>query len=132
MGNPIRVEVVRGNILNVLSNAIVLPANTSLREGRGTSTAIFEAAGRQELTAACRKIGHCEEGKAVVTPGFALKSDYIIHSVVPRWIDGQHNEYERLCASYLAGLNVADISDQAHRPHQRVLSLEARQKELEF
>ncbi|MBR6028797.1 MAG: macro domain-containing protein [Clostridia bacterium] len=105
----VRVEVVRGNILNILSNAIVLPANTGLLEGRGVSTAIFQAAGRKQLAEACRKIGTCQEGKAVVTPGFRLKADYIIHTVVPRWIDGQHHEYERLCASYLAALNAADI-----------------------
>ena len=103
------VAVIRGNILNVLSEAIVLPANTALREGSGVSTAIFQAAGRKQLTEACRKIGSCEEGRAVVTPGFDLKADYIIHTVVPRWIDGQHGEYERLCASYLAALNAADI-----------------------
>ena len=105
----IHVEVVRGNILNVLSDAVVLPANRGLREGSGTSAAIFQAAGRKQLTEACREIGSCEEGKAVVTPGFALRADYIIHTVVPRWVDGQHNEYECLCASYLAALNTADI-----------------------
>ena len=105
----VHVEVVRGNILNVLSDAIVLPANTGLREGSGTSTAIFQAAGRKQLTEACQKIGSCEEGKAVVTPGFDLKADYIVHTVVPKWIDGRHGEYERLCASYLAALNAADI-----------------------
>lgn len=104
-----RVEVIRGNILNVVSEAIVLPANTGLYEGSGVSTAIFQAAGKKQLTEACRKIGFCEEGKAVVTPGFDLRSDYIVHTVVPRWIDGQHGEYERLCASYLAALNAAGI-----------------------
>ena len=78
----IHVEVVRGNILNVLSDAVVLPANRGLREGSGTSAAIFQAAGRKQLTEACREIGFCEEGKAVVTPGFALRADYIIHTVV--------------------------------------------------
>ena len=105
----INVSVVRGNILNVLTEAIVLPANTGLREGSGVSTAIFQAAGRKQLTESCRQIGSCEEGKAVVTPGFELRSDFIVHTVVPRWIDGQHEEYERLCASYLAALNAADI-----------------------
>lgn len=108
MGN-MRVEVVKGNILNVLSNAIVLPANTRLKEGSGVSTAIFQAAGRRELTEACNKIGFCEEGRAVVTPGFGLKADYIVHTVVPKWINGQYDEYERLCASYLAALTAADI-----------------------
>lgn len=108
MGN-VRVEIVNGSIVDVLSEAIVLPANTSLQEGSGVSTAIFQAAGRKKLTDACRNIGFCEEGKAVVTPGFDLKADYIVHTVVPAWIDGQHREYERLCASYLAALNATDI-----------------------
>ena len=108
MGN-IRVEIIKGNILNVLSDAIVLPANTALKEGSGVSTAIFQAAGRKSLTEACSKIGSCEEGKAVVTPGYDLEEDYIIHTVVPRWIDGNHSEYERLCAAYLAALRAADI-----------------------
>lgn len=107
--SEVHVEVVRGNILNVLADAIVLPANTGLREGSGVSTAIFQAAGRKQLTEACQRIGSCEEGKAVVTPGFGLKADYIVHTVVPRWVDGRHGEYERLCASYLAALNAADI-----------------------
>ncbi len=105
----VRVAIVKGNILNVRSDAIVLPANTRLREGSGVSTAVFQAAGRTELTKACQDIGSCEEGKAVVTPGFNLNAGYIIHTVVPRWTDGQHNEYERLCASYLAALNAANI-----------------------
>ena len=94
MGN-LRVTVVRGNLLNVLSSAIVLPANPRLREGSGVSTQIFQAAGRKALTAACRQIGSCEEGRAVVTPGFNLKADYIVHMVVPKWIDAQHAERRR-------------------------------------
>ena len=103
------IEIVKGNILNVKADAIVLPANRHLKEGSGVSTAIFEAAGRKLLTEACGKIGICDEGKAVFTPGFDLKSDYIIHTVVPKWVDGNHNEYQRLCTAYLAALNIADI-----------------------
>ncbi len=105
----IHAEIVKGNILNISTDAIVLPANQKLKEGSGVSTAIFEAAGRKQLEDACRKYGSCDEGKAVVTSGFDLKSDYIIHTVVPKWIDGKHGEYERLCAAYLAALNVADV-----------------------
>lgn len=102
-------EVVKSNIVNIAADAIVLPANRHLKEGSGTSRAIFEAAGRRELTQACRKIGYCEIGRAVPTPAFHLKADYIIHAVVPKWIDGNHNEYGLLSSAYNSSMNIADI-----------------------
>ncbi|WP_347474864.1 hypothetical protein [Faecalibacterium prausnitzii] len=33
---------------------------------------MYQAAGEQELTAACEAIGHCEPGRAVCTPAFGL------------------------------------------------------------
>ena len=102
-------DVVKTNIVNVPSDAIVLPANTELKEGSGASTAIFEAAGRKKLTKACREIGFCEIGSAVPTLAYDLDAKYIIHAVVPRWIDGNHSEYDLLSSAYLSALQVADI-----------------------
>ena len=34
--------------------------------------AIFRAAGREKLAAACRAIGHCATGSAVITPAFGI------------------------------------------------------------
>ena len=102
-------EIVKSNIINVPADALVLPANTMLKEGSGTSTAIFEAAGRKKLTQACKKIGSCEVGSAVPTLAYNLDAKYIIHAVVPRWIDGNHNEYDLLSSAYLSALQVADI-----------------------
>lgn len=102
-------SVVKTNIVNITADAIVLPANESLKEGSGTSKAIFEAAGRKVLTKACSKIGHCNTGSAVPTLAFNLNAKYIIHAVVPRWIDGLNNEYELLSSAYLSALNIADI-----------------------
>ncbi len=99
----------RGNIVYCDTDAIVLPANKSLKEGSGTSRAIFSAAGRKQLTEACGQIGECEVGMAAPTSAYKLKSDYIIHAVVPRWIDGKHDEYGLLSSAYLAALNVADV-----------------------
>ena len=101
--------VVRANIADFAADAIVLPANEYLKEGSGTSTAIFSAAGRSELTKACAEIGHCDTGSAVPTPAFDLDAKYIIHAVVPKWIDGEHNEYGALSSAYLTALNLADI-----------------------
>ena len=102
-------SVVKANIVNLNVDAIVLPANEQLREGSGASRAIFKAAGRMALTKACKEIGHCNMGSAVPTLGYNLKSKYIIHAVVPRWVDGEHGEYDLLSSAYLASLNIAEI-----------------------
>lgn len=75
--------MIRDDITRIKTDAIVNPANEDLTEGRGTSRGIFLAAGEEKLTAACRKIGHCQLGKAVATKGFDLPADYIIHAVCP-------------------------------------------------
>lgn len=102
------IQFYSGDISEFSADAIVLPANENLREGSGSSEAIFKAAGRQELTQACAKIGHCDVGHAVPTQAFHLNANFIIHAVVPRWIDGQHNEYDLLCSAYLSSLYLAD------------------------
>lgn len=102
-------EIVKTNIVNVSADAIVLPANKRLKEGSGTSTAIFQAAGRKNLTKACRSIGYCEVGSAVPTAAFDLNAKYIIHAVVPKWIDGNHGEYDLLCSAYLTALKLAEV-----------------------
>lgn len=75
--------VVRANIINVSADAMVLPANEKLKEGSGTSKAIFDAAERSKLSKACAEIGHCDTGSAVPTPAFDLNAKYIIHAAVP-------------------------------------------------
>jgi len=102
-------DLVKTNIVNLSADAIVLPANEKLKEGSGASTAIFEAAGRKQLTQACKKIGFCEVGSAVPTLAYNLNAKYIIHAVVPKWIDGNHDEYDLLSSAYLSAHQVADV-----------------------
>lgn len=102
-------EIIRANIVNVAADAVVLPANEKLREGSGASRAIYEAAGRNKLKKACDEIGHCDTGLAVPTPAFDLDAKYIIHAVVPRWKDGNHDEYGLLSSAYLTSMKIADI-----------------------
>ena len=104
----LKLSFFKGNIVDAVTDAIVLPANTALREGSGASTAIFQAAGRKQLTEACKMIGKCEVGSAAVTPGFNLNADVIVHAVVPKWIDGEHDEYALLSSAYLSALEIAD------------------------
>lgn len=104
-------NIIKSNIVDVVADAIVLPANEKLKEGSGASTALFEAAGRKKLTKACMEIGHCDIGSAVPTLAFNLKARFLIHAVVPVWIDGNHNEYELLSSAYLSALNLADVME---------------------
>lgn len=102
-------RIVNGNIIDARVEAIVLPANSMLKEGSGASEAIFKAAGRKALTKKCKEIGFCEVGSVVPTLGYDLDSKYIIHAVVPKWEDGNHDEYNLLSSAYVASLQVADI-----------------------
>lgn len=106
-------KVIRNDIVNMDVDAIVLPANPSLKEGPGASKAIYQAAGRKQLTTACTKLtkekGKIKVGTAVPTLGYDLDATYIIHAVVPRWRDGHSNEYELLSSAYCSVLKLADI-----------------------
>ena len=84
--------ITQGNITYAETDAIVNAANDRLAEGGGVCGAIFDAveeAGGQDahrkLTDACRAIGHCPTGDAVITPSFGLKAAHIIHAVGPVW-----------------------------------------------
>ena len=102
-------EIIKADIADVAADAIVLPANTKLKEGSGASAAIFKAAGRKQLTQACKKLGNCDVGSAVPTLAYGLDAEFIIHAVVPKWIDGEHDEYNLLSSAYLSSLEVADM-----------------------
>ena len=104
-------DIVRTNIINAETEAIVLPANKRLKESSGISNEIFKAAGRKELKKACNEIGRCRVGSAVPTPAFNMNSRYIIHAVSPRWKNGKSNEYELLSSAYLTSLKIADVME---------------------
>ena len=100
--------MIRNDITRVHADAIVNPANSELLRGSGTSAAIYQAAGRAELDKACRKIGHCDEGSAVITEAFNLPADYIIHAVGPAWTGSEKKDTEILYRTYISALELAD------------------------
>lgn len=109
-------KVVRNNIANMAVDAVVLPANPQLRVGSGASKAIFDAAGSKQLEKECAKrlkeVKHAginlEPGMSVATHAYDLPSKVILHTIVPKWLDGHHSEYDELCMAYLASLSLAD------------------------
>lgn len=99
--------LIRNDITKVYVDAIVNPANTKLQEGSGTSRAIYLAASEKKLKEACRKIGYCAPGKAVITEGFELSAKYIIHTVGPVWKGGIFGEKKMLYSAYMEALDLA-------------------------
>jgi O-acetyl-ADP-ribose deacetylase len=102
----VHIEATLGDITAEGVDAVVNAANAALRRGGGVCGAIFAAAGL-ELDAACAAIGHCATGDAVVTPGFALRARWIVHTVGPVWNGGDHGEPELLASCYRRSIEVA-------------------------
>ena len=101
------IDIKKRGITSVETDAVVNAANEGLREGSGVCGVIFRAAGSRELQEACDKIGHCDTGDAVITPGFNLKAKYVIHAVGPIWSGGHHGEQKLLKSAYRRSLELA-------------------------
>jgi len=102
----VRIEATCGDITAERVDAIVNAANGSLRRGGGVCGAIFAAAG-PELDSACATIGACATGDAVITPGFLLAADWIVHTVGPVWYGGDRDEATLLGSCYRRSVEVA-------------------------
>jgi O-acetyl-ADP-ribose deacetylase (regulator of RNase III) len=98
-GRQMTISILKGDITNQSVDAIVNSANPSLLAGGGVCGAIHKAAG-PELEIACKAIGRCSAGTAVITPAFNLPAKYVIHAVGPRWLDGLRGEPELLEQCY--------------------------------
>lgn len=101
-------QIVRNDITKVKSDAIVNTANPKPVIGSGTDGAVYRAAGEKKLLAERRKIGDIKAGDAVYTSAFKLNAKYIIHTVGPVWVDGNHGEREILRSCYSKSLALAD------------------------
>ena len=99
--------VIHGDITTMATDAIVNAANSRLAPGGGVCGAIFSASDYHKLDLACRKIGHCPVGQAVITPSFGMPAKYIVHAVGPIWQGGQQNEAKLLRDCYTSSLNRA-------------------------
>lgn len=101
-------KIVRNDITKMNTEAIVNTANDHPTVGTGCDSAIYKAAGYEELLNYRREhIGYAEEGEVFLTPGFRLQAKYIIHAVSPRYTGGTQGEAEKLHACYRKSLQLA-------------------------
>jgi O-acetyl-ADP-ribose deacetylase (regulator of RNase III) len=101
--NGLMLKLVKCSILTVQSDILVISANPSLLAGSGISGIIHKGAGSQ-LEAAAKPFAPLYAGQAIITPAFNLSAKYVIHTVCPRYMDGQRGESEQLYNAYASAL----------------------------
>lgn len=108
--NQVRLSVIRGDITQQETDAIVNAANPSLMGGGGVDGAIHSAGGSAILEE-CEQIvsrqGRLPTGKAVITSGGKLKARYVVHTVGPIWHGGGRGEAGLLASAYRESLKLA-------------------------
>lgn len=98
-------ELVEGDISDLDIEAVVNPANESLKLGTGVAGAIKKRGG-PSIQEECDRIGGTPVGTAVMTGAGKLKAKRVIHAVGPRMGDG--DEDRKLAAAVRASLALAD------------------------
>ncbi len=106
------VRLVRADITEMETDAIVNAANHSLMGGGGVDGAIHRRGGPKILEE-CKRIRATEwpqglpTGKAVITSAGNLKAKHVIHTVGPVWRGGSRGEPELLAQAYQNSLRLA-------------------------
>ena len=108
--NQAKLSIIRGNITQQATDAIVNAANSGLMGGGGVDGAIHRAGGPSILEE-CRQIvsrqGRLPAGQAVITTGGNLRAKYVIHTVGPIWHGGGKGEVGLLESAYRESLKLA-------------------------
>ena len=102
-----RLEVIQADITTLSVDAIVNAANEQLIMGGGVDGAIRRKAG-PEMERDLRRIGRCLTGAAVITPGYRLPANFVIHTVAPICRGGTEEEERLLASCYSSALKLAD------------------------
>lgn len=101
------IVLLQGDITAEKTDAIVNTTTRNFEMAGGVDKAISQAAG-PEMKAACARYGSMEPSQVIITEGYNLNAQYIIHTVGP--VYGKENglEAELLAACYKNCLWMAD------------------------
>ena len=97
---------IRADITTLDVDAIVNAANAELFPGGGVDGAIRRAAG-PAMDEELAKIGWCQPGTSVITPGYRLPAKWAIHTVAPIY-SGATGEEAVFVGCYESSLKLAD------------------------
>jgi O-acetyl-ADP-ribose deacetylase (regulator of RNase III) len=100
-----RIDLVRGDIVEQDTDAIVNAANSRLLAGGGVDGAIHRAAG-PDLQRECARLGGCATGSARITKGYRLRAKHVIHAVGPVFTNKPEDAL-RLASAYRESLKLA-------------------------
>jgi O-acetyl-ADP-ribose deacetylase (regulator of RNase III) len=107
-----KIELIKGDITKLDTEAVVNAANSSLKGGGGVDGAIHRAAGpklHDECMTIIQKRGGCPTGEAVITSAGDMPSRFVIHAVGPVWNGGSDGEHELLRKTYRSSLETAEL-----------------------
>ena len=104
-------QIVRNDITKMRVDAIVNTANPSPAYGSGIDTAVYEAAGVEELLSKRQEIGPVAPGTSFITDGFGLPAKYIIHTVGTAWHGGSEGEEGIIRSCYRSVFKLALEND---------------------
>lgn len=103
-----KISVIKADIsyLPFHVDVIVNAANSALVPGGGVDGALNRKAG-PNLSRDMLSFGGTPTGTAVYTKAYDLNADYVIHTVGPRYNDGEHGEKQLLIDAYMAAIQQA-------------------------
>ena len=128
-------HLILGDIVQMQTDAIAVPAHSDLKPCPGIREAVFRAADARQLAALCARLGRCPIGSAVVTPSCGLPCRYIIHVAGPGWYSGNKSDRILFASCYLHALHKAYVchcrsialplmfSGEYHLPRAQALSI---------
>ena len=103
--NGTSLELLEGDITELLVDAIVNPANEKLQLGTGVA-GVIKKKGGPAIQEECNRIGGTAVGTAVITGAGKMPLKHIIHAVGPRM--GEGDEDRKLASAVRACLALAD------------------------